>query len=60
MTNSDPAAVGRGDRRERGEQRAGAAGGEKEAKPEQSPVEEAQAGPVATGDVSDSSTAPPA
>jgi len=47
MTNSDP---NMRDRRERGD-RDRDRGGEKEAKPESSPVEEAQSGPVATDDV---------
>ena len=53
MTNSDPAVRerrerGGGERGEKGERE----GGEREAKTESSPLEEAQAGPVATDDVS--------
>ena len=55
MTNSDPAVRERRERgggeRERGE-KGEKEGGEREAKTESSPLEEAQAGPVATDDVS--------
>jgi len=51
MTNSDPAVRERRERGERGERGGGGGDKEKEGKTETSPLEEAQAGPVATDDV---------
>jgi len=51
MTNSDPAVRERRERGERGDRGGGGGDKDKEGKTETSPLEEAQAGPVATDDV---------